>query len=108
MAFDMVGGARLHDAIAAAALGGRIVSVGAHAGEHVDIDMIELFRKHVSLHGCGRSTRAIFSEVLGLMAAGKLKPVIHARFPLAEAAEAHRLMESRAFFGRIIMDPWHA
>jgi len=106
LALDMVGGARLHDAIGAAALGARIVSVGAHGGERVEIDMIELFRKHLSLHGCGRSTRAIFGEVTGLMAAGKLLPVIHARFPLAEAAAAHRLMESRSFFGRMVMDPW--
>lgn len=106
LAFDMVGGERLGDAIAAVTLGGRIVSVGAHGGEHVNIDMIELFRKHISLHGCGRSTRAMFSDVMALLAAGKLRPVIHARFPLAEAAAAHRLMESRAFFGRMVMDPW--
>jgi NADPH:quinone reductase-like Zn-dependent oxidoreductase len=106
MAFDMVGGARLLDCIGALAQGGRIVSVGAHGGEHVDIDMIELFRKHISLHGCGRSTRAMVADVLALVAAGKLKPVMHARFPLSEAGEAHRVMESRAFFGRMVMDPW--
>ena len=106
IALDMVGGARLLDCIAAAAQGGRIVSVGAHGGERVEIDMIELFRKHISLHGCGRSTRAIAATVLGLVAAGKLRPVIAARFQLAEAAAAHRLMESRKFFGRIVMDPW--
>ena len=106
IAFDMVGGARLHDAIEAVTPGGRIVSVGAHGGEHVDIDMITLFRKHISLHGCGRSTRATYGTVMALLAAGKLKPVIHARFPLAEAGAAHRLMESRAFFGRMVMDPW--
>jgi NADPH:quinone reductase-like Zn-dependent oxidoreductase len=106
LAFDMVGGARLHDAIAAVAQGGRIVSVGAHGGESVEIDMVELFRKHISLHGCGRSTRAIYAQVMTLMAAGKLRPVIHARFPLAAAAAAHSLMESRAFFGRMVMDPW--
>jgi NADPH:quinone reductase-like Zn-dependent oxidoreductase len=106
MAFDMVGGARLHDCVAAVALGGRIVSVGAHGGEHVDIDMIEFFRKHISLHGCGRSTKAIVTKVLDLVAAGKLKPVIFRSFPLAEVAEAHRLMESRNFFGRMVLDPW--
>ena len=103
---DMVGGERLKDSIGAAALGGRIVSVGAHGGEHVDIDMIELFRKHISLHGCGRSTRAMVGTVLELVAAGKLKPVIHKHFPLSQAAAAHELMESRAFFGRMVMDPW--
>ena len=106
LALDMVGGPRLHDCIAALAPGGRIVSVGAHGGEHVDIDMIELFRKHISLHGCGRSTKAIVAKVLDLVAAGRLKPVIFRSFDLAEAGEAHRLMESRNFFGRMLMHPW--
>lgn len=103
---DMVGGERLIDSIAACALGARIVTVGAHGGEHVDIDMIEFFRKHISMHGCGRSTKAMVSEVLGLVAAGKLKPVIHKHFPLSQAAAAHEMMEGRAFFGRMVMDPW--
>jgi NADPH:quinone reductase-like Zn-dependent oxidoreductase len=108
LALDMVGGDRLLDCIAAAAQGGRIVSVGAHAGERVEVDMIELFRKHISLHGCGRSTKAIVSKVLDLAAAGKLRPVIAETFSLRDAPAAHRLMESRQFFGRIIMHPWRA
>ncbi len=108
IALDMVGGDRLIDSIGALALGGRLVTVGAHAGEQVEIDMIEFFRKHISMHGCGRSTKAIVQTVLGLVAEGKLKPVIHRQFPLAEAAEAHRVMESRNFFGRMILDPWAA
>ena len=106
IAFDMVGGERLQDSITALAQGGRVVSVGAHGGEHVDIDMIELFRKHVSIHGCGRSTKAIAAKVLDLVAAGRLKPVISRAFELGQAGEAHRLMESRNFFGRMIMHPW--
>jgi NADPH:quinone reductase-like Zn-dependent oxidoreductase len=106
LAFDMVGGARLHDSIAAVALGGRIVTVGAHGGEHVDIDMIELFRKHISVHGCGRSTKAIVMKVLDLVASGRLKPVIFKAFDLGQAGEAHRIMESRNFFGRMLMHPW--
>lgn len=106
VALDMVGGARLLDAIAALAQGGRLASVGAHGGEKVLIDMIEFFRKHISLHGCGRSTKSIVSEVLALVADGKLKPVIFKRFPLAKASEAHRLMESRNFFGRMVLQPW--
>lgn len=103
LAFDMVGGSRLHDCIAALAPGGRIVSVGAHGGENVEIDMIELFRKHISLHGCGRSTRATVMTVLDLVASGRLKPVIFKTFELEQAGEAHRVMESRNFFGRMLM-----
>jgi NADPH:quinone reductase-like Zn-dependent oxidoreductase len=106
LALDMVGGERLLDCIAATAQGGRIVSVGAHAGERIEIDMIDLFRKHISLHGCGRSTRAIVAKVLDMVSAGRLRPVIAADFALADAPAAHRLMESRKFFGRIVMDPW--
>lgn len=105
LALDMIGGTRLKDSIAALAPGGRVVSVGAHGGERVDIDMIELFRKHVSLHGCGRSTKAIVTKVLELVAAGRLKPVIFKAFDLGEAGEAHRVMESRNFFGRMLMHP---
>lgn len=106
LAFDMVGGDRLLDSINALALGGRLVTVGAHAGEQVEIDMIEFFRKHISMHGCGRSTKAMVAKILGLVADGKLKPVIHKTFPLAKASEAHEVMESRDFFGRMILQPW--
>jgi len=103
LALDMVGGEILTATINAMAAGGRIVSVGAHAGEKVSIDFIELFRKRISIHGCGRSTRAVGEHVMRLVAEGKLKPVIDRVLPLAEAAEAHRLLEQRACFGRLVL-----
>lgn len=102
---EMVGGNVLIESIKALAAGGRLVTVGAHAGEHVQVDMIEFFRKHISLHGCGRSTKAIAAEVLGLVAAGKLTPVIHRKFKLKDAAKAHEVMASRKFFGRMLLNP---
>ena len=105
IALEMVGGETLKQTIDALAPGGRIVTVGAHGGEQVDFDMIEFFRKHISMHGCGRSTRAMARHVLELTAAKKLKPVIHKRFALKDAAEAHQLMESRKFFGRMVLNP---
>lgn len=101
--FDGIGGDILKASIKCLADGGRVASIGAHGGEVVDIDMIEFFRKHLTLYGCGRSTKEILSKVLDLMDRGKLKPVIHSSFPLEKAAEAHRLMESRDFFGRIVL-----
>ena len=102
-ALEMTGGAILVGAIDALAPGGRLAIIGAHGGERVEIDFIELFRKHVSVHGCGRSTKAHVERVLGLMAAGRLRPVIHRVFSLSEAPAAHALMESRNFFGRMVM-----
>jgi NADPH:quinone reductase len=44
-------------------------------------------------------------KVMSLVADGKLKPVIHKAFPLAQAAEAHRVVDSRDFFGKVILTP---
>jgi NADPH:quinone reductase-like Zn-dependent oxidoreductase len=68
--------------------------------------MIELFRKHISLHGCGRSTKAIVMKVLDLVAAGRLKPVIFKAFDLGQAGDAQRIMDGRNFFGRMLMHVW--
>ncbi|WP_131115530.1 zinc-binding dehydrogenase [Lichenihabitans psoromatis] len=102
---DGVGGDILKQSLKALADGGRLASIGAQGGEIVDIDMIEFFRKHITLLGCGRSTREIAATVLGLMAAGRLKAVLQGTFPLAKAADAQALMESRNFFGRIVLQP---
>lgn len=102
---DGIGGDILKASIKALADGGRLASIGAHGGEVVDIDMIEFFRKHISLLGCGRSTREIATTVLDLMSRGKLTPVLHGAFPLEQAADAQAVMESRNFFGRIILEP---
>lgn len=101
---EMIGGKILVQSIDALAPGGRLATIGAHGGERVEIDFIEFFRKHISAHGCGRATKAQVARVLALMAEGKLKPVIHSRLPLADAGKAHKLIESRNFFGRILLD----
>lgn len=103
LALEMVGGEILINTLKSMASGGRIVSVGAHAGEKVEIDFIELFRKHIAIFGCGRSTRAVGEHVLDLVAAKKLHPVIDRVLPLSEAAQAHRLLEERACFGRVLL-----
>lgn len=102
---EMVGGSILLQSIDSLASGGRLATIGAHGGEQVKLDFIEFFRKHISVHGCGRSTKSHVQKVLQLMADGLLKPVIHKTFQLNEAAKAHELMESRNFFGRMIMKP---
>ncbi|KAF7525465.1 hypothetical protein G7054_g11087 [Neopestalotiopsis clavispora] len=103
--FDGIGGQILKDSIQCLANGGRIASIGAHGGEVVDIDMIQFFRKHLTMHGCGRSTKEIVVTVLDLMARGKLRPVIAGRYLLDEVKKAHEIMESRDFFGRLLLLP---
>ncbi|KAK6083845.1 NADPH2:quinone reductase [Seiridium cupressi] len=105
VAFDGIGGQILKDCIQCLTDGGRIASIGAHGGEVVDIDMIQFFRKHLTMHGCGRSTRGTMAKVLDLMARRKLVPIVDRKYPLRQAKDAHEVMEGREFCGRILLLP---
>lgn len=102
---ENVGGDILAASLAALAAGGRVATCGAHAGETVPIDIIDLFRRQLVLHGTHGAGQAQIAEVYRLVSAGALVPQIHTRMPLAEAEQAHRLAESRAFFGKILLQP---
>ena len=105
VALEMTGGSILLQSIDALALGARMATIGAHGGEKVEVDFIEFFRKHISIFGCGRSTKVHVEKVLQLIAEGYLKPIIHKTYNLSDASLAHELMESRNFFGRMILKP---
>ena len=103
VALDIAGGALFTQTIAAVADGGRMALVGAHGGRTVDVDLTDIFRRHVAVLGCGRWTKAISEQIVGLLAAGKLKPTIFKVMPLVALNEAHALMENRAVSGRIVL-----
>ena len=85
--------------------GGILVTVGAHAGEVVPLDIIPFFRGELRLSGSKNAPVTVLRKVMGLVAEGKLQPVIHRSFPLAEAAEAHRVVDSRDLFGKVVLLP---
>ena len=82
-----------------------IVTVGAHAGEIVSFDIIPFFRKQLRLVGSKNASTTELRTVMGMVAEGRLKPIIHAAFPLADAAEAHRVVDSREIFGKVLLLP---
>lgn len=84
---------------------GTMVTVGAHAGEVVALDIIPFFRRQLRLVGSKNASTAELREVMTLVAQGRLKPIIHAKFPLEHAAEAHRVVASRALFGKVLLNP---
>ena len=81
------------------------IACGGHAGEVVPLDLIELFRSERSILGCARSTHPETREVLDLVAAGGLHPVVGHSLPLAEASEGHRLINERSVFGKVVLRP---
>ena len=102
---ECVGGDVLRASIEALAKDGKVVTVGGHAGEVVPVDVILLFRNQWSLIGSVRATADEIEHVVGLVAEGKLQPVVHEVYPLEEAAEAHHVLEERRQYGKLILTP---
>jgi NADPH:quinone reductase-like Zn-dependent oxidoreductase len=84
--------------------GGRLLTVGNSGAPKFEIDNRYIFAKHLSIIGSTMSTLAEFSEVLGLIVAGKLTPVMDTAFSLHEAAHAQARLERGENFGKITLD----
>ncbi len=110
---DMVGGDYVARNIDALAVDGRHVSIAFLKGSKVEIDLQKVMAKRLTLTGStlrprsvaekGAIAAALQAEVWPLIEAGRIRPVIHATFPLTRASEAHALMESSAHVGKIIL-----
>lgn len=84
--------------------GGRLLTVGNSGGPRFEIDNRYVFAKHLSILGSTMSTRAEFDEVMDLIIAGKLTPVMDKTFPLQDAAEAQERLWRGENFGKITLD----
>jgi len=84
--------------------GGRLLTVGNSGGPRFEIDNRYMFAKHLSLLGSTMSSIAEFNEVMDLIVAGKLKPVIDRTYPLQEAALAQERLWNNENFGKITLE----
>jgi NADPH:quinone reductase-like Zn-dependent oxidoreductase len=86
-------------------VGGRLVTCGVTAGHRVELHLGLVFTRALNIMGVGRGSPDDMRELLKLMALGRVQPVIHQRFPLSEAVEAHRMLENSSFFGKVVLNP---
>ncbi len=110
---DMVGGDYVKDNIASAAADGRIVQIAFLKGSKVQVDLMPVMLKRLTLTGStlrprtpefkAHLTGELERKVWPLLENGAVKVVVANSFPLAEAAEAHRLMESSGHMGKIVL-----
>jgi NADPH:quinone reductase len=110
---DMVGGDYVARNIDLLAADGRHVSIAFLNGPKATLNLFPVMTKRLTLTGStlrarpvaekGRLAAAVQEKVWPLIATGVFRPPVHATFPLAQAAEAHRLMESSAHIGKIIL-----
>jgi NADPH2:quinone reductase len=110
---DMVGGSYLARNVAAAAVEGRIAVIATLGGAKAEVDLRAVMQKRLtltastlraqSIESKGRIAAALRKNVWPLFTTKRLRPNIHARFPLTQAADAHALMESGAHVGKIVL-----
>jgi NADPH2:quinone reductase len=110
---DMVGGDYVDRNLRAAALDGRIVQIAFLKGSKVDIDLMRLMLRRLTLTGStlraqtqeakARIAKGVEERIWPLIAQGKLKPVIDSTFALKDAAEAHRRIDDPGHIGKIVL-----
>ncbi len=110
---DMVAGDYVAREIDCLADDGRIALIALLGGAKANVDLGQVLRRRLSISGStlrprpvafkGAIAQKLREQVWPLFAAGKIKPVIYKTFPLAQAAEAHALMESSTHVGKIVL-----
>ncbi len=110
---DMVGGDYVPRELKCLADEGRLVFIATLGGSKAELDINEMQRRRLVVTGStlrprpvefkGAIARSLREKIWPLIEAGKIKPVIFKTFPLAQASEAHRLMESSQHIGKIVL-----
>lgn len=110
---DMVGGDYIQRNISALAPDGRLCYIAFLGGSKAEVDLMPMMLKRITISGStlrarpvdfkGAIAQDLRDKVWPKIEAGEIRPVVHATFPLAEAADAHRLMESSAHIGKIAL-----
>ena len=112
---DMVGGAYLQRNLASLAVEGRLVIIALMEGAKAELDLARLMSRRLTVTGATLRARSV-EQKAGIMtslharvwprfASDELRPIVHATYPLADAAEAHRVMESSVHTGKLLLIP---
>jgi putative PIG3 family NAD(P)H quinone oxidoreductase len=110
---DMVGGAYFARNLDALAAEGRLVEIATLQGAKVELNIQTIMQRRLTITGSTLRARpiaekgviaaAVRRNVWPLLESGAVKPIIHATFPLRDAAEAHRVMESSQHIGKLVL-----
>ena len=110
---DMVGAEYFARNLEALAVDGRLVEIATLSGVKTELNILTLMQRRLTVTGStlrirsvaekGAIARALERHVWPLLESGAVKPIVHATFPLHEAAAAHRVMESGSHIGKLVL-----
>jgi NADPH:quinone reductase-like Zn-dependent oxidoreductase len=101
---DSAGGAALDGAVRAHRKGGRIVNAGATAGPKAEIDVRRVFWNQLTIVGSTMGSDSDVSDMLRMVGGMKLRPLVDRTYPLDDAVEALRYLESGEQFGKVVIE----
>lgn len=102
--FEHVGEATFAGSVRCLKKGGRLVTCGATTGGDVSLSLHAVFFKSLSILGSTMGSRGDLRRILELIGRGQLQPVLDRALPFDQAAEAHRLLESREALGKVVLE----
>ncbi len=102
---DVVGGPRWEDVIRAIRPGGQYAVSGAIAGPMVTADLREIYLRDITLHGCTFLPRAVFSQLVDLINAGRVRPLVSKTYPLDRIGQAQDDFQSKRYPGKLVLIP---
>ena len=110
---DIIGGEYLQKNVDCLATHGRLVQIGLQGGAKALLNLAVLMQRRLTITGStlrprtivekGAIARALEAHVWPLLASGQVRPIVHRTFPLAQAADAHHLLESGAVIGKLVL-----
>ncbi len=101
--FEHVGAATWQTSLRALARGGRLVTCGATSGAEAVTDLRYVFSRRLAIFGTWMGTKRELHEVMTLVDRGRLRPVVHEVFSLADVASAQAVMERSEHFGKLVL-----
>jgi NADPH:quinone reductase-like Zn-dependent oxidoreductase len=102
---EHVGQATWDTSLKALARGGRLVTCGATSGPAAQTDLRYVFSRRLLIRGTFMGSKGTMYDILRLVEAGRLRPVVHEVIPLREARRAHEAMERSEHFGKLVLVP---
>jgi NADPH:quinone reductase-like Zn-dependent oxidoreductase len=102
--FEHTGAATWPGSILSLKKGGRLVTCGATSGFDARTDLRHVFYRHLTILGSMMGSKADLLAAMKFIESGQIRAVVDRVLPLAEARQAHELMEDRAQFGKLVLE----
>jgi len=102
---ELVGTNTFDSSIKSLSRGGRMVIVGSHTGTELKTSPQAMIANEWEIFGSRNATKRELAEVVNLVTAGKVKPIVTGTYPLEEAEALHQKLRKQEIIGRVVLEP---